>query len=257
MKLKSLFIFFLFLFFFLLFPLKIHAWSSVIHDYLCPANLEVSCTIADDRFFVRDYPFGNIGHLCLDNKPDCPPRLVAKYYMKKYFISPDKDPKLLAAAAHLLQDSACPDHWFPMREFAGRIIVPFAPKWVTKTEGMVGEAVSRHLTSWDYPLVYRGQIIHLNQSYLDNEKVKIEAFVNQQPKESMEELARQIKIKSFWAKIRSFREIIYIVFIILLLILPFVFRQWLKTKKGKGDLIAIIALFGLFALILSLGFLFY
>ncbi|MCJ7804650.1 hypothetical protein MUP35_02880 [Patescibacteria group bacterium] len=257
MKLKFLLIGFFFFFFFFLFPSKINAWSSVIHDYLCQADLEVSCTIADDRFFQRDYPFGGVAHLCLDNKPDCPPRLVAKYYVKKYFISPDKDPKLLAAAAHLLQDSVCPDHWFPMREFAGRIIVPFAPKWVTKTEGMVGEAVSRHLTSWDYPIEYHGQMIHLNQAYLDNEKVKIEAFLKQQPQESLEELARQIKIKNFWAQVRSLREIIYIVLIILLLILPFVLWSWLKTKKSKGDLTAMIFLFGLFIFILVLGFLFY
>jgi len=257
MKLKSFFICFLFLFFFLLFPTKIHAWSSVIHDYLCPINLEVSCTIADDRFFQRDYPFGNIGHLCLDNKPDCPPRLVAKYYVKKYFISPDKDPKLLAAAAHLLQDSVCPDHWFPMREFAGRIIVPFAPKWVTKTEGMVGDAVSRHLTNWDYPIEYHSQTIHLNQAYLDNEKIKIKAFLNQQPPESIEELGRQIKIKSFWAKIRSLREMLYLVFLILILVLPFTIWSWRKNKKKKSDLVITLSLLGLFFLIYLLGYLFY
>jgi hypothetical protein len=255
MRLRSLIITsFLFTFFFL-FPSKINAWSSVIHDYLCPINMEVSCTIADDRFFQRDYPFGNVAHLCLDNKPDCPPRLVAKYYVKKYFISPDKDPKLLAAAAHLLQDSVCPDHWFPMREFAGRIIVLFAPKWVTKTEGMVGEAVSRHLTGWDYPIKYHGQMIHLNQDYLDNKKLKIEAFVNQQPKESMEELAYQIKIKSFWAQIRSLREMLYLVFLILLLVLPFTIWSWRKNKKS--DLVITLSLLGLFFLIYLLGYFFY
>ena len=257
MKLKFFFIFFLFLFFFLLSPSKIQAWSAVIHDYLCPENLEVSCGIADDRFFIRDYPFGRVWHLCLDNKPDCPPRLVAKYYVKKYFISPDKDPKLLAAAAHLIQDSVCPDHWFSMREFAGRTMVLFAPKWATKTEGMVGEAVSRHLTNWDYPIEYHGQIIHLNQEYLDKEKPKIAAFINEVPKESLEELARQIKIKFFWTYARSFREIIYIALIILLLILPFIFWQWLKNKKKKNDLLIMAFLIGLFAIVLFLGFLFY
>ncbi len=256
MRLRSLIIT-SFLFAFFLFPTKIHAWSSVIHDYLCPENLEVSCTIADDRFFVQDYPFGNVAHLCLDNKPDCPPRLVAKYYVKKYFISPDKDPKLLAAAAHLMQDSACPDHWFPMREFAGHIFVPFAPKWVTKTEGMIGEAVSRHLINWDYPIEYHGQLINLNQSYLDNEKIKIETFINQQPKESMEELARQIKVKNFWAQIRSLREMLYLVFLILLLILPFTIWSWRKNKKKKSDLVITLSLLGLFFLIYLLGYLFY
>lgn len=257
MKLKFLFVFLLSSFFFLAFPLKIQAWSAVIHNYLCPDIVKNQCTIADDRSFIRDYPFGGIWHLCLDNKPDCPPRLVAKYYVKKYFISPDKDPKLLAAAAHLMQDSLCPDHWFSMREFAGRTMVLFAPKWATKTESMMGDAVSRHLTNWDYPIEYHGQIIHLNQEYLDKEKPKIEAFINEVPKESVEELARQIKIKVFWTYVRSFREIIYIVLIILLLILPFIFWQWLKNKKKKNDLLIMAFLIGLFTVVLLLGFLFY
>lgn len=235
-------------------PLKALAWGGDLHQYLCPEKLSGNCGIADELSFKKSYPFGGVWHLCLDNKPDCPPRLVAKYYVKKYFQEGKKDLNLLFAAAHLIQDSYVPDHWFPMRDFAGRIFVPFAPSWVGKTEGEVSRKITEGNPSWQIQRFYRGETIVLNGPSLEKVKKEVGETISREPAENLESLAAQIKIRDFWQKVRSLREWAYLWLIIIVPLLGWQFWHFKKTRKGKTDLL-IEGSFLLLALaILLLGF---
>lgn len=88
----------------------------------------------------------------------------------------EKDLRLLAGAAHLIQDSYVPDHGYFMREYFGKIWVPFAPSWLGTTEEEVSKAVAR------------GEEFSLER--------EVERFVRSEPSEDLETL------KS-WAKTRG------------------------------------------------------
>lgn len=229
-----------------LFPARVEAWGEDIHDYLCPVEFQAvstGCRIADSREFQKNYPFAEVmNHLCLDNKPDCPPRLVAKYYVKKYYFEGKKDLNLLAGAAHLIQDSYVPDHWYPMRSFFGRIFVPFAPRWVGTTEGLVSEQLSRRQTNWS---------IHgVNQAYLEDIKEKVVELTSHEPTEGLGQLENQIRNRSFWQKVRSYKEWVYIPIII---ITPFLIYEIFKARKsGKinSDLLITAITEGIFVILL-------
>lgn len=237
---------------------RINAWGGDVHQYLCPAQLKGGdCGIADSMEFKRTYPFGEVWHLCLDNKPDCPPRIVAKYYVKKYFLEGKKDEKLLLGAAHLIQDAACPDHWFPMREFFGRIFVPFAPSWLNKTEEEVSLGLSSKQPGWSVVRQYQGKTIVLNQAYMDGLKNEITQFVATEPHEDLATLEKQVKEKNFLQKVRSYREWIWVGLIILLPLTLYQGLRFLRTKKGRTDLIIEIFILTALGLLLGAGYLFY
>jgi hypothetical protein len=245
---KTKWLIFSFFLLILLFPQQTRAWGGDVHDYLCPKNLQnveiqgkiEGCRIADSMEFQRTYPYAEVmSHLCLDNKPDCPGRIVAKYYVKKYYFEGQKDLKLLAGAAHLLQDATCPDHWFPMREFGKRIFVPFAPSWVSKTEPEVSLGLSSRQPGWSVIRQYKGETIVLNQTYMDNLKSEIAQFVNSEPKEDLATLEKQIKAKSLWNKVRSYRELALVGVLLLLPFLGFYLWHWFAKKTSKTDLLII------------------
>lgn len=238
-ELLGVFLAFLFLFLFI-FTGEVKAWGGDVHSYLCPGSYD--CTIADSREFKIAYKWDSFGHLCLDNQSDCLARLGAKYFLKKYYSEGKKDWKLIATAAHLYQDASCPDHWYPMREYFGRIIIPLAPSWVTKIEG----GVSRNLSfrpqpgdkrdDWNIPIIWQGQKIDINKAYLDNAKESLKNFVSQEPQENLEDLKRQIDTKMTMTLIRSYKEIAYLILILVFLV--WLYTLWALKKKGqKSDLL--------------------
>ncbi|HUV43129.1 MAG TPA: hypothetical protein VMY36_04495 [Patescibacteria group bacterium] len=254
MKLKIVFfVSFLFGLAFLL-PASVFAWAGGTHAYLCPPMTGLNCNIADDVHFKETYPLGEVNHLCLDNKPDCPPRLMAKYYLKKYYFEGEKDINLLGAAAHLYQDSFCPEHWYPMREFFGRPIAFFSPDWVGRIEGLVDQNLSQGNKDWDLTLNHQGKTLVVDQLYLDNLKEEMTDFLNQEPVESLTELESQIKIKNFFSLVRGLREILLPVLVLISLVLIYSFWQWQKNKKGKSDLIIVGLILGILLFVFVLGF---
>lgn len=252
-KFRLFFLIFLFFFLALIFPSSVAAWGGVAHDYLCPSEAQHHCNVADDLAFKKNYPYGEINHLCLDNQPDCPPRLMAKYYLKKYYLEGKKDLNLLGAAAHLYQDSYCPDHWFPMRDYFGRTFALFSPGWVGKTEGLVDLNLRQGKKDWDLTLDYQGQALVINQGFLDELKEEVATFLAQEPTESLPELESQIKIRNFLSLVRSLRELLLLTLVLIVAALIYSFWQWRRTKKGMVDLIIIGFILGGLLIVLILG----
>lgn len=244
----------LFLFLVFLLPSKVRAWGGDVHEYLCPQSISGLCAVADSSEFKRNYPLGLTWHLCLDNKPDCPPRLLAKYYVKKYYLEGQKDKNLLGAAAHLVQDSYVPDHWFPMREFGKKIFIPFAPSWVGNTEFEVSRALTAREPGWTVSRRYQGKTVVLNQAYLDDIKTKVVAAISQAPSEDLATLEKQIKDRDFWQKVRGYREWILVGIVILFPFLLFYLWKWKKKGIGKSDLIIVSSIWIVFLILLGLTF---
>lgn len=241
-----------------IFPSTARAWAGEAHQYMCPPDLLFSCTEADHPDFKRKYPFAeNFNHLCFDNKPDCLARLVAKYYLKKYFVEGEKDPKLVGGAAHFLQDAACPDHWYPMREYFGRIFVPFAPSWVGKTEGLVDRYLKSGEVDWNLPRKFQGKTININAAYLDAQKEQIQNLIAQEPQENLGDLEAQIKSKNTWAWLRSVKEMVMLAAVILLPAWGYVALKWKRKKEGLSDLVIISLILALFIFVVIASQLFY
>ncbi len=229
---------------------------------MCPLENQADCTIADNYDFRRTYAHGFDWHLCIDNQPDCTARLTARYFQKKYYLEGRRDWKLIGAAAHLFEDASCPDHWYPMKEYFGKVIIPFAPLWVGKVEHMVNsqlEAVQRGKgdDNWNIPINYKGQTIQLNKAYLDNQKQALQAFLAQEPVESLAELEKQTNAKHFWSRLRSNREMFALVIIFILPFWIFYLQKWLKKKKGLTDLIIMSFVLVILVLLLLLTQLFF
>jgi len=239
--LKKLAIFFFVLFSLLfIFQKETQAWGGDIHSYLCPGSYD--CNIADSKEFKTTYKWDNWGHLCLDNQPDCLARLGAKYFLKKYYLEGKKDWKLLAAASHFYQDASCPDHWYPTREYFGRIIVPFAPSWVGKIESRVSQNFSYrpglegYNDGWNISIEQKGKNIDINKGYLDSVKSSLQNFVSKEPKENIEDIQRQIATKRTMTLVRSYKEISYLLGLIL--VPTWLYTFWVFRKKGqKTDLV--------------------
>lgn len=242
----------------LVFPLPIRGWTGGTHHYLCPDEYPLDCGIADSLEFKKTYPFAeDFSHLCFDNKEDCLPRLVAKYYLKKYYLEGEKDLNLLGGAAHLLQDAACPDHWYPMRQYGGKIFVPFAPSWVGKTEGLVGRYLESGPGDWNLPREFQRRTINVNQAYLDTQREVVRRVLSQEPEETLEELEAQIKSKKAWSWLRSLKEALMLGGVILLPILGWELWKWKKERTGRFDLVATFAILGILLIVLLLIYLFY
>jgi len=226
-----------------LFPSTVMAWTGVVHDYMRPEGYDIDCKIADTQDFKKNYPYGDVSHHCYDNKTDSPARLVAKYYVKKYYVEGQKDSNLLGAAAHLLQDASCPDHWYPMREIFGRIFVPFAPGWVGTIEFKVESYRQSSEKDWSIPIDFQGKTIIIDDAYLLRQRRYIQDFLSKEPEESLEEIERQINSRIFWHNLRSYKEWIMLAAILTTPFLAYEAWQWkrkAKTTKKITDLIDII-----------------
>src|SRR5512139_1814257 len=114
MNLKLTALIIAFLFALTVFPSLANGWVVDTHDYMCPQNYTIDCKIADYAEIHNNYPYTthlSLSHLSLDNKTDGAARLVANYYLKKYYVERQVDNNYLAIAAHFLQDASCPAHW--------------------------------------------------------------------------------------------------------------------------------------------------
>lgn len=240
----------------LLLPSTAMAWTGAVHDYMCPEGYDIDCKTADSSDFKRNYPFGGSNsHLCYDNKTDGHARLVAKYYVKKYYVEGQKDPNLLGAASHLLQDASCPDHWYPTREILGKIFVPFAPSWVGTIEFRVEDYRWNDVEDWNIQIEFQGRVININDAYLRKQKEYVQDFISNEPQDSLEEIEKQIESRIFWHNLRSAKEWIMLGAILMTPILVYYAWQWkkkAKTAKKKIDLIETILVLLILAVLLSL-----
>lgn len=238
-----------------LFSSPVMAWTWTVHDYMRPEGYDIDCKIADYRDFQRTYPYGDLSHLCYDNKTDGLPRLVAKYYVKKYYVEGQEDADLLGAAAHLLQDASCPDHWYPLTEIFGRIIVPFAPGWVGTIESRVESYLKSGEKEWNISIDFQGKVVNINDDYLLRQRRYIQGFLSREPEESLKEIENQIESRIFWHNLRTRKEWIMVGAIVTS---PFlVYEAWKWKKKAKAtkkitDLIDIVVVVSVFAVFISL-----
>jgi hypothetical protein len=224
------------------------AWGSA-HGYMRPDGYDIDCGIADTTDFQKSYPYGaHENHLCYDNKTDGMARLVAKYYVKKYYVEGQSDSKLLGAAAHLLQDASCPAHW---QGFA-----LFAPSWVGTIESQVDSCLESGEKDWSIPIEFQGKSITIDDAYLLSQKTYIQNFLSTEPEENLEEIAAQIDEKSFWSSLRGREELIMIGAIIIIPFLAYDVWQWKRkektTTKNRTDLIGLIIATSILAVLLSL-----
>lgn len=243
MNQKFFLLFFVFLLTASFFPSTVMAWTGAVHDYMCPEGFQIDCKIADTQDFKKNYPYGDVSHHCYDNKTDAPVRLVAKYYVKKYYVEGQKDSNLLGAAVHLLQDASCPDHWYPTREFFGRIFVPFAPSWVGTIESKVESYRLSGEKNWNIQIDFQGKTVNVNDDYLLSQRRHVQDFLSKEPEESLEEIERQINSRIFWHNLRSYKEWIVVAALVMTPFLAYDAWQWkkkAKTTKKKTDLIGTI-----------------
>lgn len=255
----------LFFFFFLglislglIYPSFAMSWAGITHEFMCLQDRQINCGIADMSEFKRNYPYAeDIGHLCFDNKENCRARLAAKYYLKRYYLEGEKNFDFLGAAAHFWQDASCPDHWYPMRDYFGKIFVPFAPRWVGKTEGLVNIYMRNGQKDWNIPIKYNGKAINIDQAYLDTQKELVASFLVQEPQESLEEIESQIKSANIWFWLRSFKELLMVLTLVFLPVFVYCLWNWQKKKRGLADLIIISISLGIVVILLLAIQLFY
>jgi len=226
-----------------LLPSTVMAWGGA-HGYMCPQGYNIDCGIADTPDFQKNYPYGGFqSHVCYDNKTDGMARLVAKYYVKKYYVEGQKDSNLLGAVAHLLQDASCPAHWYAVMGIFGRAIALFAPSWVETIESQVDSYLKSGEKNWSIPIEFQGKVINIDDAYLLSQKAYIQDFLSKEPQESLEEIGKQIDAKSFWSELRGYKEWIMVCAILTIPFLAYEAWQWKrkrKTIKKKADLINII-----------------
>lgn len=199
-------------------------------------------------------------HLCLDDDPNCPAKILAKYYVKRYYTEGQKDLRLLGMAAHIFQDYHCPDHWFMMKEVGKRIFVPFAPSWVGKTEEEVSKGISHFLhtnqANWKVERKYKGKTLVLNQAYMENLKSELSEFLKTEPPQDLLTLEKQVKSRIFWAKIRSYREWVLLGIIILLPFFLFYLWRWKTKKTSKNDLLILFSIWVIFLIYFGLTYIY-
>lgn len=230
------------------------AWNHETHSRFCPEDYSIDCNIADSFEFQRNNPYANtIYHVCYDNKEDCMPRLVAKYFLKKYYIEGESDKELLGAAAHLFQDASCPGHWYPGFRILGGDRYFFAPKWVKTIEHDVDAILSRQEKDWNVDIKYKGEIININKNYLNEIKDSASEFISQEPEQTLDEIESQIKSKIIGHYLRAYQNHIIVLFIIFVSIFGYSLWKYKKKKVVSSNLIisgvALLILVLLFILI--------
>ena len=240
-----------------LLPSTAMAWTGAVHDYMCPNGYEIDCTIADTPDFQTNYPYGGYQyHVCYDNKTEGMARLVAKYYVKKYYVDGQRDLNLLGAAAHLLQDASCPAHWYATLAIFGSPIALFAPSWVGTIESQVDSYLESGEKNWSIPMEFQGKSISIDDASLLSQKAYIRNFLSTEPKESLEEIGAQIDARSFWSSLRSYKEWVVIGAIFTAPFIAYDVVQWKRkgktTTKNRTDLIGIIIAASILAVFLSL-----
>lgn len=233
---------------------SVSAWGRGTHDFVCPEEYSTNCNVADYPEFQENYPFANsIYHLCYDNKEDCVSRLVAKYFLKKYYTEGESDKELLGAAAHLFQDASCPGHWYPGFKILGRDTYLFAPKWTKDIEWRVDSKLESHEENWNINIENHEETIGINENYLDNLKKDVSEFLSQEPNESLESIESKIKSEIKWHYLRAYQSFIIILFFIFIPVLGFELWKYKKEKITSSDLIIVgtasVILFLLFVLI--------
>lgn len=211
--------------------------------------------MADSPESLRTYRVnGFMSHVCYGNKPDCPPRLIAKYYLKQYYQQGQQDKQLLSIAAHLFQDAACPQHWYSFRALGNFTFSAFAPISVLNIENKIDDAFRRQDTSWNFPIKIPGNRFDLNQNYLDNLGSEVKILLAQEPKESLVSLEKQIASKRLGYKIRGYYwDGAGLTILIILPIFIWQLRKYLRTKKGKTDVIVLSLFLGILILTIILG----
>lgn len=215
----------------------VSAWGHETHTRFCPED-SIDCNIADSFEFQRNNPYANsIYHVCYDNKKDCMPRLVAKYLLKKYHIEGKINQELLGATAHLFQDASCPGHWYPGFRTLGQDRYPFAPKWVKTLEQDVNAVLSRQEENWNVAINYRGEIINVNENYLNEIKKSVSESISQEPEQSLDEIESQIKSKKVWHYLRAYQNHIIILFILFVPVFGFGLWKYKKEKRISSNLI--------------------
>ena len=233
----------------------VSAWSWGEHDYMCPQDYAIDCKIADTFDFQKNYPYAKpINHVCLDNKSDGAARLVAKYFVKKYYVEGQKDLTLLGAAAHLLQDASCPDHWYSA-------LNPFAPGWAQTIENQVESLRQSGEKNWSISIDFQGRIVIIDDSYLLRQKAYINDFLSKEPDESLEEIGKQVDAKLFLSWLRGRSEWFLVPAIIMVPALALEAVQWKRKGKPKkiklvGTILAILV-FAVLLILLLLIQLFY
>jgi hypothetical protein len=225
------------------------AWGGAAHGYMCPDGYDIDCRIADTLDFQKNYPYGaHENHLCYDNKTDGMARLVAKYYVKKYYVEGQSDLNLLGGAAHLLQDASCPAHWYG--------IGLSVPSWVGTIEAQVDAYLESGEKDWSIQIEFQGKTVTIDDAYLLSQKAYIQNFLSTEPQESLEEIAAQIEGKSPWSSIRGREEWIMVGAIIIIPFLAYDVWQWKRkgktTTKNRTDLIGLIIAALILAVFLSL-----
>ncbi|MCJ7561012.1 hypothetical protein MUO79_10420 [Candidatus Bathyarchaeota archaeon] len=240
----------------MLLPSTVMAWGSA-HGYMCPQGYNIDCGIADTPDFQKNYPCGGFQyHICFDNKTDGMARLVAKYYVKKYYAEGQKDSNLLGAAAHLLQDASCPAHWYVTLAILGRPIALFAPSWVGTIESQVDSYLVNGEKNWNISIDFQGKSIIIDDAYLLSQKAYIQNFLSTEPTESLEEIQRQVDARSFWSGLRSTKEWIIVGAIFTTPFIAYDVVQWKRkgktTTKNRNDLIGLIIAASILAVFLSL-----
>jgi hypothetical protein len=256
MRQNFLFICFLFFFFFL-FPAKIQAWGPETHGYLCRLTPELDCNLGDKPEFVKKYRVqGFMSHVCYSNKSDCPPRLIARYYLKQYYQQGRQNKELLSLAAHLFQDAACPQHWYSYRLLGNFSFAIFHPISIFGIENKIDDAFRNQDVGWSFPLKIPGQRLEINQNYLDNLRAEANTSLSQEPKEDLAFLKKQILSKRVGYKIRSYYwDGAGLVILVVLPIFFWQLKKYLKTKKGKNDVIVLGLFLGILFSVIVLGIL--
>ncbi|MFH1430132.1 MAG: hypothetical protein ABIG71_01245 [Candidatus Uhrbacteria bacterium] len=183
------------------------AWSGGVHDFTCPESA-LNCRIADDAGFQQENPYLSVyHHLCLDNKPNCLGRVTADYYLKKYYVTGNRD--FLGAAAHLYQDAHTPDHWYVSRQLPWKNGELFSPRWASEIEGEAGFIIENQNpdTVYDRVITFQGQEIHINTAYLDYVKTDVASRIAHEPSESLDELEARVLNMRWRARVRSYKDV--------------------------------------------------
>lgn len=235
------------------------AWPGGVHDYACP-NAELNCNIADERAFQQINPYLSVyHHLCLDNKDNCLARVTGDFYLKKYYLTGNKD--FLSTASHLYQDAWTPDHWYVPRDLPWKRGELFAPKWSGEIEGESNFILKNPTpgTVYDRVIKFNGKELHINKAYLDNVKADVALRVAKESSESLDELEARVLDVRWRARIRSYKDVAVFVALlsvgvsVLYLIVWIIRRRFrVEAKLGKDFYaLAILAILSIIYIIFA------
>lgn len=184
-------------------------WEWDTHDYLCFEGFD--CLAADTNEYQLKYSYVNYlfgSHLCINNAADCKARVVAKYYLKNYYLSNNTD--YLNIALHLMQDSYCPEHWLTITNYG--------------IEEDVDEYVRGNFTTKGITVNFiNGNTLVVDKDYLNNVKQEINEFISVEPNIN-------ILLYELWF-FRLEELTTYLVYFFIIILLLFIFYGFFKRKK--------------------------